>query len=382
MHWNMEELSRPPERHPAPAFEEPGVEALFFDAPEFGGRPTRSFAWIGLPEAAVREPVPGMVLVHGGGGTAFAEWVRLWTSRGYAAIAMDTCGCVPGGESGKRPRHEMGGPAGWGDFARVDEPVTEQWAYHAVADVILAHSLLRSLPQVDAERIGVTGISWGGYLTCITAGVDRRFRFAVPVYGCGFLGDNSVWLQNFRELGPQRAGRWLELWDPSRYLPAAGLPMLWVTGTNDFAYPMDSLRKSYRLPPGQRTLCVRVRMPHGHGGAGEKPPEIAVFADSVLRGGDPLARIPDSRTDDRDVEVRFRADVPIVRAELCFTADTGPWPEREWRVRPAELDAGAGRVRATVPDDAAVWYVNLLDERGCVVSAEHVERGEESGGRS
>jgi hypothetical protein len=36
-----------------------------------------------------------MVLIHGGGGTAFADWVRLWTGRGYAAIAMDLCGCVP-----------------------------------------------------------------------------------------------------------------------------------------------------------------------------------------------------------------------------------------------------------------------------------------------
>ena len=38
-----------------------------------------------------------MVLVHGGGGTAFAEWVKAWTSRGYAAIAMDTCGQIPKG---------------------------------------------------------------------------------------------------------------------------------------------------------------------------------------------------------------------------------------------------------------------------------------------
>ena len=48
-------------------------------------------------------------------------------------------------------------------------------------DVILAHSLLRSWPRVDPERIGLTGISWGGYLTCIATGVDNRFKFAIPV---------------------------------------------------------------------------------------------------------------------------------------------------------------------------------------------------------
>jgi hypothetical protein len=34
--------------------------------------------------------VPGIVLLHGGGGTAFESWVKLWVDRGYAAIAIDT----------------------------------------------------------------------------------------------------------------------------------------------------------------------------------------------------------------------------------------------------------------------------------------------------
>ena len=29
-----------------------------------------------------------MVLVHGGGGTAFKEWVEKWNARGYAAISI------------------------------------------------------------------------------------------------------------------------------------------------------------------------------------------------------------------------------------------------------------------------------------------------------
>jgi hypothetical protein len=95
----------------------------------------------------------------------------------------------------------------------------------------------------------------------------------VPVYGCGFLGENSAWLADFKKMGEARAARWLSMWDPSVYLPRAKLPMLWVTGTNDFAYPMDSLQKSYRLPSGPRALCITVRMPHGHGGPGENPPE-------------------------------------------------------------------------------------------------------------
>jgi hypothetical protein len=42
--------------------------------------------------------------------------------------------------------------------------MTDQWSYHAVANVILAHSLLLSFGDVDKERTAVTGISWGGYM--------------------------------------------------------------------------------------------------------------------------------------------------------------------------------------------------------------------------
>src|SRR5687767_8648532 len=93
--WNLEKLSVAPQTYPAPEFKEPGVEAIFYDALPWKGKPTRVFAWIGMPQHEPGQKVPAMVLVHGGGGTAFAEWVRLWNKRGYAAIAMDTCGSVP-----------------------------------------------------------------------------------------------------------------------------------------------------------------------------------------------------------------------------------------------------------------------------------------------
>jgi dienelactone hydrolase len=44
-----------------------------------------------------KESFPGIVLVHGGGGAAFAKWAELWAKRGYAGIAMDLAGC------GERP---------------------------------------------------------------------------------------------------------------------------------------------------------------------------------------------------------------------------------------------------------------------------------------
>lgn len=371
--WDLEALSRSPAVYPAEGFEAKGVKAIFYEGLPFRGKPTRVFAWLGVPKVEPGEKVPGMVLVHGGGGTAFAEWVRLWTGRGYAAIAMDTCGCVPKGSYGAWERHPQGGPPGWGGFSQIDWPREDQWTYHAVADVLLAHSLLRSLPEVDPERTGVTGISWGGYLTCIVVGVDSRFKLAVPVYGCGYYLDTSF-ASSVEGLGGERTRRWMRWWDPSAYLKDATMPMLWVTGSNDFAYTFPALQKSYRDPKGPRTLCIRLRMPHGHGGAGENPEEIHVFANSILKGGVPLARITGQGRDGRTAWVTYESMVPVIKAELNVTKMTGKWPDRLWEALPAEVD-GQGKVTATLPDDVTAYYFNLIDDRNLVVSSEHVEPG-------
>ena len=84
---------------------------------------------------------------------------------------------------------------------------------------------------------------------------------------------------------------WLRQWDPSSYLNQAQMPICWVNGTNDFAYPLDSWQKSYRQPKTDRTLCLRIRMPHGHGPVGENPEEIHVFANQFLKAGQPMVKI-------------------------------------------------------------------------------------------
>lgn len=374
--WDLAVLGKAPAVYPADAITGQGVKSLYYEGLPYRGKPTRLFAFYGVPALEPGQKAPAMVLVHGGGGTAFDRWVRLWNERGYAAIAMDLCGCVPVGSYGKWQRHDAGGPPGWGGFDQIDEPAEDQWTYHAIAGAILAHSLIRSYPEVDAERIGVTGISWGGYLTCILAGVDHRFRFAVPVYGCGFLGDNSTWLSRFEQMGPEKASRWLGWWDPSVYLKHARMPMLWVTGTNDFAYPMDSLQKSYRLPGSPRTLCLRVRMPHGHGAAGENPAEIHAFADSILKGGEPLARITSQGRDGEQVWAEFESRSPIQRAELNYTCDSGKWQDRKWETVAAELDQDNHKVTARLPAAAKVYYLNLIDARDLAVSTEHEEIAE------
>ena len=369
--WDIKALSAAPRVSDASQYSTNDVKAIFYEGLPWKGKSTQVFAYYGIPKTDGKAKVPAMVLVHGGGGSAFIHWVRKWVNRGYAAIAMDTCGSISGGGNNNHKRHGDGGPAGWGGFDQIDQPISDQWTYHAVADVILAHSLIRSFPEVDSDRIGLTGVSWGGYLTCIVAGVDSRFRFAAPVYGCGFLGDNSVWSGDFAKLGPETARKWLQLWDPSAYLARAQMPMLWVTGSNDFAYPMDSLQKSYRLSPASRTLCVRVRMPHGHGGPGENPEEILAMAESLFTKGVPLARITKIGREDQNAWALAESAVPIQKAELNFTTDNGKWQDRKWQTIPAEWDAKTGKASAALPEATVVYYFNLIDNRGLVVSSEH-----------
>ncbi len=54
------------------------------------------------------------------------------------------------------------------------------WMYHAVGQTILAANALRADSRVAADKVGVTGISWGGVISSITIGWDNRFAFAVP----------------------------------------------------------------------------------------------------------------------------------------------------------------------------------------------------------
>ena len=361
--WKLDELAKTPAVTFEPAVDL--VRPLYYAGEPYQGEPTRVFAYYARP-AKAEGKLPAMVLVHGGGGQAFREWADLWAKRGYAAIAMDLAGCGP-----DRKRLEDGGP-NQSDKEKFDDlagGIEAAWPYHAVANVIRAVSLLRSFEEIDPERIGITGISWGGYLTCLVSGLDQRLKVAVPVYGCGFLQENSVWVGKFNSMTSELRETWVRNFDPSQYLAGATMPMLFVNGTNDFAYPLDSYQKSYRLVKSPRTLCITVRMPHGHP-QGWAPAEIGLFADTVLRKEKPFARIGDVRRTGENVEVTFESAVLIREAGLHYTADTGKWQERKWDSLPAALDAQT--VRAKLPAvKGIVYFLTLKDDRGVVVSTEH-----------
>ena len=348
------------------------VQEVYYENVPLKGKPTRVFAYLARPEgewAAGKEPYPAMLCVHGGGGKAFREWADLWAKRGYVALAMDTAGNGPDGK-----HLEDGGPdqtdqGKFGEFTK--ETAGDMWTYHAVAAVVRGHSLLASLAEVDKEKIGITGISWGGYLTCIVTGIDDRLKVSAPVYGCGFLDEDSTWVPRFAKMKPEQAKLWTETFDPSKYLAGATCPMLWVNGTNDFAYPLGSYKKSYELPQGSVTLCVRVRMPHGHP-QGWAPTEIGLFVDSVLKQGKPPARIGSLEVTDGTASAKFSGLVPVKEGQLHYAVASGAWQKRNWTSVEAVIERGV--VKAKVPHARPlVIYLTVTDERGALVSTPHLE---------
>jgi dienelactone hydrolase len=371
--WNLAELQKAPK---VTWVDESGpVRKLYYESEPYQGKPTRVFAYYAEP-AKQDSKLPAMVLIHGGGGKAFAEWAKLWAERGYAALAMDLAGHGPDGKRLPDGGPEQDDPH---KLPKTKTPLHEMWTYHAVAAAIRGVSLLRALPQVDGERIGVTGISWGGYLTCIVAGLDDRLKVAVPVYGCGFLQDNSVWLPQFAAMADDWRAEWVKNFDPSSYLKQAKMPMLFVNGTNDFAYPLDSYKKSYRLVKN-RQLCVIVNLPHGHP-QGWAPVEIGLFVDSYLTRGTPLIKLERGAGGAVKEGKVWAVNLPLdqsagkVNVQVHWTVDTTlPWKDRKWHSKPAAAQPGYAIdiYRAELPAERPlVYFATVTDERKATVSTEH-----------
>jgi len=375
--WNRTELYRTPKSWDFPKEFASEVTPIVLEGEAYRGKATTLYGFYGVPATATKEsPAPAIVLIHGGAGTAYPEWVRLWVRRGYAAICVDTCGSLPiyDPQSKKWLANPSGGPRGWGRVDAVDEPEKEQWVYQAVAAVMRSHSFLRSLPNVDTKNVGVTGVSWGGFLTCIAAAADDRFAYAVPVYGCGFNYERGG--LSSKADSPSVA-KWAALWEPVAYLPYVKCPMLWVDGTNDFAFSLDRVRRSAALAPVAHAYATRLRMVHGHGAPGEAPAEILAFADHFARGQADVVRVDEPVVKDGALTVKFAANGrKVVRAELLVTTDGKDvkWDKREWTSSVLEgFDPASGVVTAKLPDGAFAWIVNFVTDDGLVASSPYQE---------
>ena len=364
------------------------IQAISFDGLMVGDKKTRIFAYIGLPEgASADDPVPAIVLVHGGGGRAYMEWVRLWNERGYAAIAMETVGAFPV-TPGSSASESSGSTARVFPDYILDvineeeyviapdrvmstsyKEVDQQWQYHGLSAVILSHNILRQNPAVDSSRIGATGVSWGGTMVSQVIGYDTRFAFAIPIYGTAYLSE------------PERtfiSSSYVDaLWAAERRLNNFKNPIMWFAWADDNNFVMSSYNKSYLQTKDinpRTTLVVLADWRHGHAYAWNKEHSYA-FADSICFPGDTgryasfaeqpkgenaasTVLLPSGAT---NVSVRIHYLTQPMEYRTFFKYFESSWLVEYWKTDNESLtiDPATGKITGTVPDNVRSYYISV-----------------------
>lgn len=364
------------------------IKAITYEGFVYQGQKTKIFAYVGFPEGASSEnPVPAVVLVHGGGGHPYMEWVRLWNEKGYAAIAMETTGCFPsapnvGVGEGDNEKfvyglHGIFLEEGFGNAPGRDYPtsyaeVEDQWAYHGLTQVILASNILRQDDRVITDQIGITGISWGGVMVSQIIGYDQRYAFAIPTYGTAYLGDPVMVFQNWDEPYIQA------LWAAERLLDNATMPIMWYTYADDNNFGVNSYVKSYKHTEGfndKNILVMLKEWGHSHSHVfWQSHPYL--YADWVIKGEGGIITVLEQPT---DREIVCRLNVPSEATDISVTVnyitermtyglfDKFNWGrsytflEQFWQSYEAEMSLGAdGILKAgKIPEEAAGYYLSI-----------------------
>ncbi|MFC5138607.1 alpha/beta fold hydrolase [Actinomycetospora rhizophila] len=130
---------------------------------------------------ATSAPAPAVLVAHGFGGSkqTVADEARTWAERGYVALAWSA----------------RGFGASTGQIA-LNSPEYEVTDAQQLVDWLAARPEVRQDGPGD-PRVGVTGASYGGALSLLLAGYDRRVDATIPMITWNDLGQS---------LFPNRAG--------------------------------------------------------------------------------------------------------------------------------------------------------------------------------
>ncbi|MBM4081460.1 MAG: hypothetical protein FJ278_17280, partial [Planctomycetes bacterium] len=280
------------------------IQVLRFTSEAWEGQPMRVFAMYGKPEGAGK--FPGVLHIHGGGQTASPRDVAEMVKRGYACFSFDWTGPLA-------TRTEYTDwPKSITPHNTLQSIDKHNKLYHAVLAARRGLTFLAARPEVDGDRMGAYGISWGGHLMWLINGTDSRLKAAVAIYGCGGLlseGIASAVRISAQSLPSAQVEEWARHFDPLRYGPRQHAPIMHLTGSNDFfGWPTaggEALR-SCKVDTRQSYLAG---VNHGVGLAAA---EAAYrWLAHYLKGEPPLPASP-------TVEVALSADgVPEARVKLA-----------------------------------------------------------------
>ena len=181
-------------RFPLPRWDE-----LWVDVP---GGPMQ--VWLASPDGAGDKPLPTILHLHGGPSGARAP-----------GGTMDSTMLCDAGY-----RVLMPNPRGSGAFGVAwTRALRGRWGEVDTADVMAAVDAVVARGLTDPERLGVMGLSYGGFLTQWLVGASSRFKGAVSENGVA--NQVSIWANSY--FGVHYNRQW-KLGDP---LTRAGMLRLW-----------------------------------------------------------------------------------------------------------------------------------------------------------
>jgi len=222
---------------------------------------TKVEGWLIMPHHAAGEHIPLILGIHGGPHGAFGNnfdfEMQLFAARGYAVLYTN-----PRGSTGYGENFLWGTWGGrWG--------ITDYDDVMAGVDYILAHY------PIDAKRLGVTGYSYGGFMTDWI--ITQTHRFAAAVAGAGI----SNWVSDYGTAdiprtkeseffgAPWEAKGFELLWrqSPIHYAANVTTPTLFVHGEADLRVPIEQAEQMYTALKKRRVPARMVRYPDSyHGG--------------------------------------------------------------------------------------------------------------------
>ena len=345
-YWDFSSLCKVPKFRPSPykESEQPGMRALLVEGKGPGNSVAEFFCYYAVPDGKMPEKGwPAVVLVHGGDGTAFPRFVDLWKRQGVAVAALNWYNEYTAPGRTDIPTNIRPVPSVPLEGGRRQDHVSN------VANIVLLHTLMRSLPEVDASRTVLVALSWGSrYGACVTA-VDDRFRGCVEIY----CGDKNVHRDPVNGIYAFVNGR---------FLHAAKVPMWWIVSSNDRSVSPETSNAGFEECAKFDGCAIVNDLPHDHFGFG---------FEAVLRMGRFYAGLEKNRLPKLG-EAKIDAGVLTARildkgkgiafAKIGYTLSSDPLAhKRKWHYAEAVIDGDV--IRANVPEGTRICYLAAYERK-------------------
>lgn len=314
---------------------------------------------------------PGILVCHGGKGGAEEEKAVGWAKEGFVAIVPELPGWTDTETIKSRSRFRNQA-YGAGRFAS-QPAVTASGVFDSIAAGLGAFQLLEGDPQVERTRIGITGVSWGGYLTTLLTGyLGSRVSAAFSLYGGGCYEAGTVFMDSLSQLPEEERRLWLDTYDAARYAAGMTASFLMFPATNDhFFYPPSIMATYNRLPEGRKWICFGPAMDHQMklpGGTGEEHAASFTRMEPVFfrqamngEGAGMLELKKDQVGDGLAVRIEGTVNGPIEMWGYYSLDLSEPWPNREWK--PLKLLENHGNAIVFAAPEASVagydWFAGV-----------------------